>query len=153
MKKITLVCGAILLSLLTIAQIKYPVVKESDQSDDYFGTIVKDPYRWLEDDNSEATRDWVKLENKVTQDYLSNIFFRTKVKQRLEQMWNYPKYSSPFKEGEYYYFYKNDGLQNQSILYRQKGLSGSPEIFIDPNKLSPDGTAAVSTPSFSKNKK
>jgi len=153
MKKITLVCGAILLSLLTIAQIKYPVVKESDQSDDYFGTIVKDPYRWLEDDNSEATRDWVKLENKVTQDYLSNIPFRAKVKQRLEQMWNYPKYSSPFKEGEYYYFYKNDGLQNQSILYRQKGLSGSPEIFIDPNKLSPDGTAAVSTPSFSKNKK
>jgi prolyl oligopeptidase len=153
MKKITLVCGAILLSFLTIAQIKYPVVKESDQSDDYFGTIVKDPYRWLEDDNSEATKDWVKLENKVTQDYLSNIPFRAKVKQRLEQMWNYPKYSSPFKEGEYYYFYKNDGLQNQSILYRQKGLSGSPEIFIDPNKMSQDGTASVSTPSFSKNKK
>jgi prolyl oligopeptidase len=153
MKKILIISYALLLSLVTIAQVKYPVAKEVDQADDYFGTTVRDPYRWLEDDNSEATKAWVMAENKVTQDYLSKIPFRAKVRKKLEEMWNYPKYSSPFKEGEYYYFYKNDGLQNQSILYRQKGLSGNVEIFIDPNKMSADGTAAVSTPSFSKNKK
>src|SRR4026209_2860272 len=121
MKKILIVSYALLLSLVTAAQVKYPVAKEVDQADDYFGTTVRDPYRWLEDDNSEATKAWVMAENKVTQDYLSKIPFRAKVRKKLEEMWNYPKYSSPFKEGEYYYFYKNDGLQNQSILYRQKG--------------------------------
>ena len=136
-----------------IGQLKYPETKKVTQTDDYFGTKVSDPYRWLEDDNSAETKAWVDAENKITQDYLSKIPFRDKVKQRLEQMWNYPKYSSPFKEGEYYYFYKNDGLQNQSILYRQRGLNGTPEVFIDPNIMSKDGTAAVSTPSFSKNKK
>ena len=135
------------------AQIKYPETKKVDQVDDYFGTKVSDPYRWLEDDKSAETAAWVAAENKVTQDYLSKIPFREQVRKRLEEMWNYPKYSSPFKEGEYYYYYKNDGLQNQSILYRQPGLNGRPEIFIDPNKMSKDGTAAVSTPSFTKNKK
>ena len=135
------------------AQIKYPETKKVDQVDDYFGTKVSDPYRWLEDDKSPETAAWVAAENKVTQDYLSKIPFREQVRKRLEEMWNYPKYSSPFKEGEYYYYYKNDGLQNQSILYRQPGLNGTPEIFIDPNKMSKDGTAAVSTPSFTKNKK
>ncbi|MEO8112695.1 MAG: S9 family peptidase, partial [Ginsengibacter sp.] len=101
----------------TFAQIKYPDTKKVKQEDDYFGTIVADPYRWLEDDNSEATKDWVQAENKVTEKYLTAIPFRDKVKSRLEEMWNYPKYGSPFKEGDYYYFYKNDGLQNQSILY------------------------------------
>lgn len=135
------------------AQIKYPETKKVDQVDDYFGTKVSDPYRWLEDDKSAETAAWVAAENKITQDYLSKIPFREQVRKRLEEMWNYPKYSSPFKEGEYYYYYKNDGLQNQSILYRQPGLNGRPEIFIDPNKMSKDGTAAVSTPSFTKNKK
>ena len=135
------------------AQIKYPETKKVDQVDDYFGTKVSDPYRWLEDDKSAETAAWVAAENKITQDYLSKIPFREQVRKRLEEMWNYPKYSSPFKEGEYYYYYKNDGLQNQSILYRQPGLNGTPEIFIDPNKMSKDGTAAVSTPSFTKNKK
>jgi prolyl oligopeptidase len=135
------------------AQIKYPETKKVDQVDDYFGTKVSDPYRWLEDDKSPETAAWVAAENKITQDYLSKITFREQVRKRLEEMWNYPKYSSPFKEGEYYYYYKNDGLQNQSILYRQPGLNGRPEIFIDPNKMSKDGTAAVSTPSFTKNKK
>ena len=135
------------------AQIKYPETKKVDQVDDYFGTKVSDPYRWLEDDKSPETAAWVAAENKITQDYLSKIPFREQVRKRLEEMWNYPKYSSPFKEGEYYYYYKNDGLQNQSILYRQPGLNGTPEIFIDPNKMSKDGTAAVSTPSFTKNKK
>ena len=135
------------------SQVKYPETKKVNQVDDYFGTKVADPYRWLEDDNSAETKEWVKEENKVTQDYLAAIPFREKVKARLEEMWNYAKYSSPFKEGEYYYFYKNDGLQNQSVLYRQKGLNGTPEIFIDPNVMSKDGTAAIGTPSFSKSKK
>jgi len=135
------------------SQIKYPDTKKVDQQDNYFGTIVKDPYRWLEDDNSDETIAWVKEENKVTEDYLSKIPFREKVKSRLEEMWNYPKYGSPFKEGDYYYFYKNDGLQNQAVLYRQKGLEATPEVFIDPNKLSKDGTAAIGTLSFSKNSK
>ncbi|KAA9037216.1 S9 family peptidase [Ginsengibacter hankyongi] len=144
---------SMLLSTQNFAQVKYPETKKVNQVDDYFGTKVTDPYRWLEDDNSEETKEWVEEENKVTGQYLSAIPFYAKVKNKLEQMWNYPKYSSPFKEGEWYYFYKNDGLQNQSILYRQKGLEGTPEIFIDPNKMSKDGTAAISTPAFSKNKR
>ena len=131
----------------------YPKTKKVTQQDDYFGTRVADPYRWLEDDNSEETKRWVDAENKVTDKYLSSIPFYDKVKKRLEEMWNYAKYSSPFKEGDYYYFYKNDGLQNQSVLYRQKGLNATPEVFIDPNTMSKDGTASIGVPSFSKNKK
>ncbi|HEY8659567.1 MAG TPA: prolyl oligopeptidase family serine peptidase [Hanamia sp.] len=142
-----------LISALSFSQIKYPDTKKVDQKNDYFGTIVKDPYRWLEDDNSAETKEWVEEENAVTQNYLSKIPFREKVKERLEEMWNYAKYSSPFKEGNYYYYYKNDGLQNQSVLYRQKGLDAKPEVFIDPNIMSKDGTAAIGTPAFSKNKK
>ena len=142
-----------LISALSFSQIKYPDTKKVDQQDDYFGTIVKDPYRWLEDDNSAETKEWVEEENAVTQNYLSKIPFREKVKERLEEMWNYAKYSSPFKEGNYYYYYKNDGLQNQPVLYRQNGLNAKPEVFIDPNIMSKDGTAAIGTPSFSKNKK
>ena len=138
---------------LSFSQLKYPDTKKSNQQDDYFETIVKDPYRWLEDDNSAETKAWVKEENAVTDQYLSTIPFRNKVKNRLEEMWNYARFSSPFKEGDYYYFYKNDGLQNQAVLYRQKGLDAVPEVFIDPNILSKDGTAAIGTPSFSKNKK
>jgi len=136
-----------------LSQIRYPETKKTGQVDDYFGTKVRDPYRWLEDDNSEETQQWVKAENEITDAYLSSIPFYNKVKKRLEEMWNYAKYSSPFKEGDWYYFYKNDGLQNQSVLYRQKGLDGTPEVFIDPNKMSKDGTAAIGIPSFSKNKK
>jgi prolyl oligopeptidase len=140
-------------STVAFSQIKYPETKKSAQTDNYFGTNIADPYRWLEDENSEATLQWAKAENMVTDQYFSSIPFYDKIKKRLEQMWNYPKYSSPFKEGAWYYFYKNDGLQNQSVLYRQKGLDGVPEVFIDPNKMSSDGTAAISTPVFSKNKK
>lgn len=138
---------------VAFSQIKYPDTKKMNQEDNYFGTIVKDPYRWLENDNSDETKNWVKEENEVTENYLSKIPFRQKIKERLEEMWNYPKYGAPFKEGEWYYFYKNDGLQNQSILYRQKKLTGPVEVFIDPNKMSADGTAAIGSPSFSKNKK
>jgi prolyl oligopeptidase len=141
------------ISTTAFSQIKYPETKKVNQEDNYFGTIVKDPYRWLENDNSEETKQWVKEENEVTQNYLSKIPFREKIKTRLEEMWNYPKYSAPFKEGEFYYFYKNVGLQNQDILYRQKGLKGPIEIFINPNTRSKDGTAAIGTPAFSKSKK
>ena len=142
-----------LLSVSLFSQIKYPETKKVNQVDDYFGTKVPDPYRWLEDDNSAETKEWVEEQNKVTHLYLSSIPFYNKVKSRLEEMWNYAKYSSPFKEGDWYYFYKNDGLQNQSVLYRQKGLDGTSEVFIDPNAMSKDGTAAIGTPAFSKNKK
>src|SRR5574340_1195357 len=151
--KIFFILSLMFITMPGFSQIKYPDTKKTDQQDDYFGTIVKDPYRWLEDDNSAETKEWVEAENKVTDEYISKIPFHKKVKERLEQMWNYPKYSSPFKEGAYYYFYKNDGLQNQAILYRQKSLTAAPEVFIDPNKMSKDGTAAISTPAFSKNKK
>jgi len=152
-RKYSILFVAVMTMLSSVAQIKYPETKKVTQVDDYFGTKVSDPYRWLEDDKSAETAAWVAAQNKVTQDYLSRIPFREQVRKRLEEMWDYPKYSSPKKVGEYYYYYKNDGLQNQSVLYRQKGLEGTPEVFIDPNKMSKDGTAAVGTPAFSKNKK
>ena len=135
------------------AQIKYPATKKVNQADNYLGTMVADPYRWLEDDNSDETKAWVKDQNKVTDDYLSKIPYRAAVRKTLEEMWNYTKYSSPFKEGDYYYFYKNDGLQNQSVLYRQIGLQGTPEVFIDPNSMSKDGTIVPGVPSFTKTAK
>jgi prolyl oligopeptidase len=135
------------------AQLHYPITPQRPVIDDYFGTKVTDPYRWLEDDNSPDTKAWVIDENKVTQQYLSSIPFRDKVRARLETLWNYPKYSSPFKKNEWYYFYKNNGLQNQSVLYRQKGLDGTPEIFFDPNLLSTDGTVALGNLSMSKHGK
>jgi len=131
-------------------KLTYPVTKKVDVVDDYFGTKVPDPYRWLEDDNSEETKKWVEEENKVTFAYLEKIPFREKIRQRLTEIYNYPRYSSPFREGEYYFFYKNDGLQNQSVIYIQKGLEGQPEVFIDPNILSPDGTVRIGLVGFSK---
>ncbi|SIN64822.1 prolyl oligopeptidase family serine peptidase [Chitinophaga niabensis] len=135
------------------APLVYPVTKKVDTVDDYHGKKIADPYRWLEDDHSAETKEWVDAQNKVTQDYLATIPFRGKIKQRLEALWNYPRYGSPFREGQYYYFYKNDGLQNQAVLYRQLGLDGAPEVFIDPNKLSDKGTAALGSLSFSKDGK
>jgi len=135
----------------SFAQIKYPITAKLPVTDDYFGTKVIDPYRWLEDDNSVETKAWVGQENELTQKYLSAIPFRNQVRARLEALWNYPRYGSPFKKGDWYYYYKNDGLQNQSVLYRQKGLNASPEVFFDPNTLSADGTAALGGLSFSKN--
>lgn len=140
-------------SLLAQAQLQYPQTKKNVVVDDYHGTKVEDPYRWLEDDNAEATRSWVKEENKVTFGYLATIPFRDKVKKRLEQLWNYPKYSSPFKKADHYYFFKNDGLQNQAIMYRQEGLEGKPEEFLDPNTLNKEGVAALGGLNFSKSGK
>ncbi|HOW84433.1 MAG TPA: prolyl oligopeptidase family serine peptidase [Candidatus Aminicenantes bacterium] len=125
------------------ARLAYPSTKTVDQIDDYFGTKVADPYRWLEDDNAEEVKAWVQAQNAVTFGYLEKIPFRPKIKARLTEIFNYPRYSSPFRVGEYYFFTKNDGLQNQSVYYFQKGLDGAPEVFLDPNALSPDGTVRV----------
>ncbi|HEX3024754.1 MAG TPA: prolyl oligopeptidase family serine peptidase [Chitinophagaceae bacterium] len=132
------------MSLLTLsAQLKYPVTAKTNQTDNYFGTVVADPYRWLENDNSDSTKAWVKEQNMVTNAYLNQIPYRDGFKKRIETVSNYAKYSSPQKKGEWFYFYKNDGLQNQSVLYRQKGLDGKADVVIDPNKLSPDGTTRL----------
>ena len=130
----------------------YPETKKVDTIDVYFDTEVKDPYRWLEDDMSEETGAWVQSQNKVTFDYLDKIPYREALKNRLEKLWNYEKFSAPFKEGDYTYFYKNDGLQNQSVVYRQKD-NEEPEVFLDPNKFSEDGTTSLAALSFSKNGK
>ncbi len=141
---------------LTLAQtgrLAYPKTRETDQTDTYHGTAVKDPYRWLEDDRSPETAAWVQAENKVTFDYLGQIPYRKQLQARLEQVYNYPKYSAPNRKGEWFYFSKNDGLQNQSVLYRQKGLDGAPEVVIDPNTLSTDGTTRLTLFDLSKNGK
>ncbi len=129
----------------------YPVTKKVDTVDTYFGSKVSDPYRWLEDDMSEETKAWVKSQNEVTFGYLKQIPFREKIKQRIEKLWNYEKVTSPVKHGNYYYFYKNDGLQNQYVLYRKKDLAAQEaEVFIDPNKFSADGTVSLASESFTK---
>ena len=126
----------------------YPETRKGDVVDTYFDTKVPDPYRWLEDDRSEETENWVIAQNKVTQGYFANIPFREKIESVVTDLINYERISSPFKEGEYTYFYKNDGLQNQSVLYRQMD-DGEPEVFIDPNTFSEDGTVSLATVSFS----
>jgi len=137
----------------TTIPVNYPITKKTDQVDIYHDTEIKDEYRWLEDDNADDTKAWVGEQNKVTQGYLDQIPFRDKLRDRYEKLFNYPKLSSPFKAGEYYFFYKNDGLQNQSVIYFQKGLDGKPEVFIDPNSYSEDGTTAISLAGFSKDHK
>lgn len=132
------------------ANLVYPETKKGTQQDEYFGTIVNDPYRWLEDDLSEETADWVKAQNVVTQNYLSAIPYRNKVKERLTELYDYERVSSPFKEGDWEYFYKNNGLQNQSVLYRRKSINEDSEVFIDPNKFSEDGTISLANTSFTK---
>ena len=127
----------------------YPETKTVDQTDNFFGTKVADPYRWLENDTAEDTKDWVQRENAVTQSYLAQIPFRNAIKQRLTELWNYEKYSAPFKEGDYTYFYKNDGLQNQYVLYREKAGQEA-EVFLDPNKFSADGTTSLAGIDFTK---
>ena len=134
-------------------KLAYPVTSKDSVVDDYFGTKVADPYRWLEYDTAANVKEWVTAQNKVTFDYLDKIPFRDNIKKRLTEIFNYPKYSSPFRAGEYYFFNKNDGLQNQSVIYFQKGLDGTPEVFLDPNKMSADGTSAVSLLGTSKDKK
>ncbi|WP_343766470.1 prolyl oligopeptidase family serine peptidase [Gangjinia marincola] len=132
--------------------INYPETKKVDTTDTYFGEQVNDPYRWLEDDRSEETEDWVKRQNKVTFDYLDNIPYRDALKERLTQLWDYEKIGAPFKEGDYTYFSKNDGLQNQSVLYRYKTGEdpSTATVFLDPNSFSEDGTTSLGGLSFTK---
>ncbi len=129
----------------------YPITKKDPSvSDDYFGTVVADPYRWLEDDNSDETKAWVKAQNEVTFGYLKTIPYRKQIKERLEKIWNYEKYGTPFKKGGKYYYYKNTGLQNQSILFVQETLNSTPSVVLDPNTLSKEGTVALGTIAFNK---
>ena len=131
------------------ASVTYPITEKGDVADDYFGTKVADPYRWFEDDKSEATAKWVEAQNTVTFDYLAKIPFREQIRTRLTEIYNYPRYSAPFRIGKYYFFTKNDGLQNQSVYYIQEGLEGEPRVFLDPNALSPDGTTRAFLSGFS----
>ena len=155
MKTLTLCTSFLMIGMMAQAQKQtdftghYPNTKQTDQTDDYFGTKVSDPYRWLENDMSDDTKNWVVEQNKVTNSYISQIPFRDAIKKRLTELWNYAKYSAPFKEGDYTYYYLNDGLQNQSVLYRQTG-NEKPEVFLDPNKFSTDGTTSLQGIDFTK---
>jgi prolyl oligopeptidase len=125
------------------AQLTYPVTKKVNQIDDYFGTPVSDPYRWLEYDTAADTKEWIKTQQSFTENYLSKIPYRALIKKQVEKVINYPRYFSGFKAGDYIFFTKNNGLQNQSVYYYQKGLNGEPKVFIDPNTLSADGSVSV----------
>ncbi|MCF8461796.1 MAG: prolyl oligopeptidase family serine peptidase [Flavobacteriales bacterium] len=127
--------------------------KDANVIDDYFGTKVEDPYRWLEDDNSEETKDWVKRQNAVTFAYLETLPNRAKIRSRLEKLYDYERYGTPFKKGGKFFFHKNDGMQNQSVLYVQDSLRGEASVLIDPNTLSADGTVALGETSVSKDGK
>lgn len=132
-----------------LKEYQYPITNKQIVSDDYFGQIIEDPYRWLEDDRSDETAQWVASQNEVTFDYLAQIPYRAELRKRLAKAQDYKKSSQPFVRGDYTYFYKNDGLQNHSILYRQK--EGQPmEVFLDPNTFSEDGTTSLGSVSFSK---
>ncbi|MFT3754152.1 MAG: prolyl oligopeptidase family serine peptidase [Paludibacter sp.] len=154
--KSTIILTASLLLMTPVfsaKKIKYPATATENVTNTYFGVQVKDPYRWLENDTSAATSAWVKAQNKVTNEYLAQIPFRQELKKRLTALTNYPKYTLPFKKNGQYFFYKNDGLQNQSILYRQKSLDSKPELLLDPNTLSIDGTVALANIALSKDGK
>lgn len=151
--------GGILITMLILSscnkketvdtmELKYPETRKDTVSTTYFGEKVSDPYRWLEDDRSEETATWVKAQNEQTFAYLGKIPFREALKNRMEKIWNYERISAPFTEGDYTYYYKNDGLQNQSVLYR-KEVSGKEEVFLDPNTFSKDGTTSLADISFS----
>ncbi|MFA0961549.1 prolyl oligopeptidase family protein [Roseivirga sp. BDSF3-8] len=130
-------------------EVSYPETKKVEVTDEYFGTEVADPYRWLEDDRSAETEDWVKAQNEVTFNYLEQIPFREDIRQRLEKLWNYERYTTPSKVGDYYYFYKNDGLQQQSVLYRSTEVDGQGEKVLDPNNFSNEGTISLAGTTFS----
>lgn len=136
--------SAIVIADAAAAQrISYPPTRKSDQVDTYFGVRVTDPYRWLEDENAPETAAWVEAENKITFGYLDRIPFRAALKDRIAKLFNYERYTAPSRKGRYYVFSKNDGLQNQNVLYIQNGLDGTPEVLLDPNKFSADGTSRL----------
>jgi len=148
--KFCLVLGAVLLGVLlagcitTESRWRYPVTATTNQVDVYHGVAVPDPYRWLEDDHAAATKAWVAAENRVTFAYLATIPQREAIRRRLTELWNYERYGVPFREGSRYFYYKNDGLQNQSVLYTLPTLTAEPTVLLDPNQLSADGTVALS---------
>ncbi|HYR98773.1 MAG TPA: prolyl oligopeptidase family serine peptidase [Gemmatimonadales bacterium] len=131
--------------------LQYPAARKSDVVDDYHGTQVPDPYRWLEDPDSPESRAWIEAQNRLTAAYLAEIPARATIRERLTKLWNYPKYGAPFRKAGRYFFLKNDGLQNQSVLYTQASLEATPETLLDPNILSEDGTVALSTLAVSDN--
>ncbi len=157
MKKLHfLLAGIILFAVAGCQQqidVTYNETAKVDTVDDYFGTKIADPYRWLENDTSAETEAWVIEENKVTDAYLAQIPYREKVRERLEQIWDYPKFTVPFREGDYYFYKKNDGLQNQYVLYVKNGIDGEPEVLLDPNTFSEDGTIALTGLSVSNDAK
>jgi prolyl oligopeptidase len=130
-------------------ELRYPVTEKGDTIDSYFDTTIADPYRWLENDYSNSTKAWVSKQNAFTNSYMRKIPFRRKIEKRLTEIWNYPSQGMPFKKGEKYYFYKNDGLQSQSVLYVQDSPTSDPVVFMDPNKFSNDGTIALGGTYFS----
>lgn len=158
MKHMTLFVAIVLVVLMascsnpsqTQTHSPYPVSKKVDTVDTYFGEAVADPYRWMENDTAKDVADWVAEENTVTFGFLEKIPYRTQVKERLETLNNYEKLSSPFKKGDYIYYFRNEGLQNHSVLYRRQGEQGAPEVVLDPNTFSKDGTTTLANISFSK---
>ena len=150
MKRLLVMTMATTATMLAMAQqIHYPKAAKGDTVDEYFGVKVADPYRWLENDTSAQTAAWVEAENKVTGEYLARIPFRQKLQQRLTELANYEKIGAPRKRHGKWYFYKNDGLQNQSVLYQMDSLGAEPRVFLDPNTLSSDGTVALKGTYFS----
>ncbi len=154
MKTAMTLAVALLLCAGCKQQIKMKSYPETRQDasvvDNYFGTEVPDPYRWLEDDRSDETAAWVAAQNEVTFDYLNQIPYRGQIRDRLSELYDYPKYGAPSRQGDWYYSIRNDGLQNQGVLYRQRTLDGQAEVFLDPNTFSADGTVALASISFSK---
>lgn len=136
--------------LNAFSQMNYPITQEVKQTDEYHGVKVEDPYRWLEDDNSTETKVWVENQNKTTSKYLAQISYREGIKKRLTELWNFGKVSAPYKKGKLFFSYRNNGLQNQSVLYTQTSLEAKPEVLLDPNILSMDGTTSLSGTSISK---
>ena len=143
----------LLSSAYSRSEIRYPETAKVNHIDTYFGVEVNDPYRWLENDTSAVTSAWVKAQNKVTNTLLAQIPFRAELKKRLTALMNYPKYGAPVKKNGQYFYFKNNGLQNQSVFYRQATLASAPEVFLDPNTFSTDGTVALHAQSFSKDGK
>jgi prolyl oligopeptidase len=128
---------------------EYPKARQGDVVDDYHGTMVRDPYRWMEDPEAEETVRWVEAQNKLFQSFIADEAAREIIKKRITELWNYPKYTLPEKHGERYFFSKNDGLQNQSVLYAQDSLDGEARVVLDPNTLSKDGTVALRAETYS----
>ncbi len=139
------------LCLNTMAQITYPTTKTVKQTDDYHGVKIEDPYRWLENDRSDETMNWVKAQNTVTETYLTQVSYRNKIKNRLTELWNFDKMSVPFKKGKFFFSFRNDGLQNQAVFYAQPNLLDKPKAVLDPNTFSTDGTSSLSGLAISKN--